>query len=110
MTQDMRIFRKTKTAKKKGKTVETAYYWASVSDKDKNGEWVSANIFARMSKKAIETFDDICEETKNPDVASAYVTVTDAWLKAVPGKDHPNMVLFINEMSEVEYDGDSEDD
>ncbi len=109
MTQDIRIFRKTKPVKKNGKKTETAYYWASVSDKDNEGNWISANIFARLSKQAQAKFEKICEETKNETVDTAYVTVIDAWLKAVPGKDHPNMVLFINVIAPAECP-DPEDD
>lgn len=103
--QSMRIFKKTETKKKaKGKTAENVYYWASISDKDKHGEWISANVFVRMSKAAAELFDEIAEETKNPAVSSAFVKVTDAWLKAVPGNDHNNIVLFVNEFEEEVFE------
>lgn len=108
MAQNMRIFKRTETKKTKKskdndfKGVKTnTYYWASISDKDKHGEWISANVMVRMSKDAAELFDDIAEETKNPEVTSAFVRVQDCWLKAVPGKDHNNIVLFVNDFDEL---------
>lgn len=98
MAQKMRIFRKDRQIKKDGKKMDASYYWASVSDTDKNGEWISANIFVRMSKDAAKAFKFIAEETKNPDVTSAWVNVTECWLKAVPGKDGANIVLFVNDI------------
>ncbi len=102
MTQSLRIFKKTesKKDKKSKKTTETSYYWASISDKDQHGDWLTANVFVRMSKSAADAFEELAEETKNPNVTSAYVEVTDSWLKAVPGKDHNNIVLFVNEIKD----------
>lgn len=102
MAQKMRIFKKERSVKKDGKKIDGSYYWASVSDTDKNGEWISANIFVRMSKSAAKDFKSIAEETKNPDVTSAWVDVVDSWLKAVPGKDGANMVLFVNEIEPLD--------
>lgn len=102
MAQKMRIFKKVAFTKANGKVQDRSYYWASVSDTDKNGEWISATVFVRMSKDAAKVFKAVCEETKNEDVMSAWVNVTDSWLKAVPGKDGNRVVLFINDIEPIE--------
>lgn len=111
MAQNMRIFKKTESRKnKKTKKTETSlYYWASISDKNKQGEWISANIMVRMSKNAADDFEDVAEETKNPNVSSAFVRVQDAWLKAVPGNEHNNVVLFVNDFDAIDGDGEDEE-
>lgn len=109
MAQNMRIFKRAETKKAKKskdnqyKGVKTnVYYWASISDKDQHGEWLTANIMVRMSKAAAELFEEVSEETKNPEVTSAFVRVQDCWLKAVPGKDHNNVVLFVNDFDPID--------
>ena len=111
MVQNVRIFKKSETKKTKKskdndfKGVKTdVYYWASVSDKDKHGEWISANIMVRMSKKAAEYFEEVSETTKNPNVTTVYARVQDSWLKAVPGKEHNNIVLFVNDFDAIDGD------
>lgn len=104
MAQKMRIFKKTAFAKVNGKTTDKSYYWVSISDTDKNGEWISATIFARLSKDAIKVFKFVQEDTKNEDVTSAWVNVTDFWLKAVPGKDGTRVILFVNDMEPMTKD------
>lgn len=118
MAQNVRIFKRSevKRAKKSKansfKGVQTnCYYWASVSDKDQNGDWISANIMVRMSKKAAELFEEVSETTKNPDVTTVYARLQDSWLKAVPGKEHNNVLLFINDFDPIDgFEDDTETD
>lgn len=101
-SQNARIFQRTENVKKKGKTETRTYYWASFSDKDKNDEYFSATIFVRMSKVAKAVFDENATETQNDSIKMVYAKVTDAWLKAVPGKEHNTVVWFINKMDIIE--------
>lgn len=107
-SQNARIFRRTETTKKKGKAETRTYYWASFSDKDKDGEFFSATIFVRMSNDAKDRFDENCEDTSNPDVKMLYCKVTDAWLKATPGKEYNTVVWFVNRFQPIVDDGDDE--
>lgn len=107
-SQNARIFRRTEKVKKKGKTEERTYYWASFSDKDKNGEYFSATIFVRLSNSAKDVFEEECEDTQNDTIKMLYARVTDAWLKPVPGKDNNAVVWFINRMTPYEDDEDEE--
>lgn len=106
-SQNTRIFQRTENVKKKGKTETRTYYWASFSDKDKDGEYFSATIFVRFSNQAKDTFKENCTETSNDEVKMCRCKVTDAWLKPVPGKDHNTVVWFINKMDVID---DGEDD
>lgn len=83
-------------------TKDKTYYWLSVTSKDKDDKSIQANIFVRMSKDAAVYFEKISETTKTKGIYSAYVEVTDGWLKAVPGKEHNNVVLFVNDLKKVE--------
>lgn len=105
-SQNARIFKRTETVKKKGKSEERTYYWASFSDKDKNDEYFSATIFVRMSNAAKEVFDDNAVDTKNSGIKMVYAKITDAWLKPVPGKEHNTIVWFINKMDIIDEDED----
>lgn len=80
------------------------YYWVSVSGRDKEDETIYGNFFARLSKKASETFEAYAEETSNPRICRMYAMITDHWLKAVPGKDHNQVVLFVNDLEPSEDD------
>ncbi len=109
MAQNLRIFKKCEAKKvKKSKDNDfkgiknNVYFWASISDKDKHGEWISATIMVRMSKAAAELFDEVAEETRNPEVTSAFVRLQDSWLKAVPGNERNNVVLFVNDFDPID--------
>lgn len=99
----VRLFRKTEEGTKKNPKGRT-YYWVSVSDQDDDGEWFSASLFARLSSNAARIFDSIAETTSNKEVSTAWVEISDAWLKAVPGKDHNTVILFINKLTDGEDD------
>lgn len=99
----VRLFKKNEQGTKKNPKGRT-YYWVSVSDKDQDDEWISATMFARVSNKAAKLFDSISETTSNDEIRSAYIEVTDAWLKAVPGKEHNTVILFINNLKDAEDD------
>lgn len=101
-SQNARIFKRTENVKKKGKTEEHTYYWASFSDKDKNDEYFSATIFVRLSNSAKEVFDENSEATKSDGITMLYAKITDAWLKPVPGKDHNTVVWFVNKLTPIE--------
>lgn len=101
----VRLFKKTEKGTKKNPKGRS-YYWVSVSDQNKDDEWISATMFARLSNKAATLFDSISETTSNDDIRTAYIEVLDGWLKAVEGKEHNTVILFINNLK----DADSEDD
>lgn len=99
----VRLFKKTEKGSKKNPKGRS-YYWVSVSDKNDDDEWISATMFARISNKASEIFDAISETTSNDEIRSAWVEVQDGWLKAVPGKEHNTVILFINKLTDAEED------
>lgn len=79
-------------------------FWASVPGTDKDDERIYASMFVRFSKSALKTFDNAAETTNTKNVTHAYIEVTDGWFKAIPGKEHNNIVFFINDFEVVEDD------
>lgn len=87
---------------------ERARYWISVSTEktDKNGkgtgDYMSASITVRLSKKAAEVFDDISTKTKTKTVKQARVELKDFWFKAAETKDGESYAyIFVNAMKEA---------
>lgn len=80
---------------------DQAYYWIAIKGRDKNEDELFANLFARLSKNAAKKYDKCAYETKNRKISSVYMSVTDGWLKAVPGKEHNNIVFFINDFEPI---------
>ena len=77
-------------------------FWMSVHSKNKDNEDVSASVTVSLSEKAKEVFLENMENTKNDEIKKLYVEITDAWLKAVKGKDENFAVLFVNKMRKAE--------
>lgn len=94
MKQYMTVFRK--------ETEDRTRFWVSVStetvDKKgrRTGEYINANIPAYMSNEAYEASEGLWKPTKNDEIDRIHVQVTDAWLKAVEGRDENFVALFIN--------------
>lgn len=87
---------------------EYTRYWISVSTEkaDKNGkptgDYISASMTVRLSKKAAETFEDISVRTKTKGITQARVELKDWWFKAGETKDGESYVYaFVNVMKEA---------
>lgn len=88
-------------------------YWASIStkipakDENAKAEYVSANISARLSKKAEEVFRENAVKTKTKGIKQCSIKSENFWLKAVKPKDKdvkPFVILFIDDAEAVEED------
>lgn len=87
-------------------------YWASISTKTEDDEFVSANITVRMSKNAEKVYTDSAEKTKTKGIKTCVVESNDFWLKAVQPKDddaQPFVILFINSCKILEKDEEEDD-
>lgn len=100
MAQVLSIF--SKTVKDKTR------YWASVNGENEDGDRINASILVRLSKRAKNVFENGAIPTKNKQIEGNAFIVKEAWLKAVPGKEQNNVILFVNKM-EV-YEKDQEED
>lgn len=83
---------------------DTVRYWASVPGTDKDDERIYASLFVRLSKKCAKAFSDAAETTNTKNVTHCYIEVTDGWFKAISGKEHNNVLFFINAFDVVEED------
>ena len=82
-----------------GKKSETGKrYWISVSKKEnkESGEFITANLPARLSKVAEEYFAQFAKVTKNPEIRMIRARITDGWLTVIPFKAGPEVGLMIN--------------
>lgn len=89
-------------------------YWVNISEReyDRYGKAtdnrITASMSARLSKAATEAFADLCEESeRNPDIVSAWVEITDMWLKPVQTRKEGAenfVVLFINSLEAGDED------
>ncbi len=85
-------------------------FWASVStEKSKDGkgtgEYITANISARLSKEAREAFNKNAEKSKTRGIKHCRGKA-DGWLKAVEGKENNFVVFFIDSFEPVRDEDD----
>lgn len=81
-------------------------YWASISTekydakkKTGSGEYANASISVRLSKDAVEVFEDNATKTKSKKILGAAFVLEDFWLEAVEPKEGESFVrLFIAKM------------
>lgn len=92
---------------KEGKDDEYPRWWVNISEReyDRYGKAtdnrITASMSCRLSKKAAEAFAELAVESeKNPEISSAWVEITDMWLKPVQARgDRENFViLFVNDL------------
>ena len=79
------------------KTENGKRYWISVSKKEKeSGEFINANLPARLSKVAEAYFAEFAKQTKNAEIRMIRAQITDGWLTVIPFKAGPEVGLMIN--------------
>ena len=74
-------------------------FWAGITTKDKEGNYVDATIPVRMSKKAEEVFKVTSGKTKNKSIKWGTYDLDDYWLNAVEGEERNFVILFVNELT-----------
>lgn len=95
-------------AKKKDDKVR---YWISVPGQTREGADIQASISVILSNDAKAYYKEHAVKTKNEAIKVLRAEITDAWFKAVPGRDYPSVFFFVNEMKEAkkEASGDGSD-
>ena len=89
---------------------EYTRYWASISTekydtkkKKGTGKYDKATIPVRLSKDAVEQFDDGSKRTKNKEIIGGHFELKEFWLEAVePNEGEPYVRLFIKDMEPKE--------
>ena len=89
---------------------EYTRYWASISTekydakkKKGSGEYANASISVRLSKDAVEVFENHANKTKSKKIMGAAFELVDFWLEAVEPKEGESFVrLFIADMKPKE--------
>lgn len=77
-------------------------FWAQITTKNKDGEYVNASIRTRLSKDAQKVFKENAIKSKNKDVKWYTFDCSEFWLNAVEGQEENFVVLFVNEMTPFE--------